>query len=201
LNGAATKSLAAPLLNCLSTMFQMSRLDRGFSVLELMMVVAVAGTLAVVAIPVMTDLAENSKLSAATREVERELQSARLKSVSTNRLLRVRFNCPSEGYFRTVEVLGTSDDSSSARCQLSGYPYPAPDTNLMTQPNYDGPLRILPHDATVTSATFEFRPDGTVYQVVAVSPEVISSAVTVTVTRREKTKAMTVNGAGRIQLQ
>jgi hypothetical protein len=53
----------------------------------------------------------------------------------------------------------------------------------------------------VTSGTLEFRPDGTVYQVVAGTSEAISSAVTVTVMRREKAKAMTVNGAGRIQLQ
>lgn len=194
-------SLAAPLLNCLSTMFQISRLDRGFSVLELMMVVAVAGTLAVVAVPLMTDLTENSKLSAATREVERELQSARLKSVSTNRSLRVRLNCPSVGYFRTVEVLGTSDDSSTARCQLSGFPYPAPDTNLMTRPNYDGPLQMLPHGATMTGDTLEFRPDGTVYLVMAGAPQAISSEATVAVTRNYKTKTVTINGAGRIRLQ
>lgn len=201
MTGVATTPVAAPLLNCLSAMSPISRLDRGFSVLELMMVVAVAGTLAVVAVPLMTDLTENSKLSAATREVERELQSARLKSVSTNRALRVRFNCPADGYFRTVEVLGTSEDTSTARCQTSAYPYPAADTNLITAPNYDGPLRILPHDATVSGPTFEFRPDGTVYQVMAGTPEVISSYATVTVTRKDKTKAMTINGTGRIQLQ
>lgn len=193
--------MAAPLLNRMATMSAISRLDRGFSLIELMLVIAIAGTLAVVAVPVMTDLTESSKLSAATREVERELQGARLKAVSSNRSLRVRFNCPSEGHFRTVEVLGTSEDSSTARCQLSGYPYPSADTNLMTRPNYDGPLQLLPHGATIAGATLEFRPDGTVYQVLAGSPEVISSAAMVKITRKEQTKVVTVNGAGRIQLQ
>jgi prepilin-type N-terminal cleavage/methylation domain-containing protein len=201
LTDGVTHAVAAPLLNRLSPMSAISRLDRGFSLVELMLVIAIAGTLAVMAVPVMTDLTESSKLSAATREVERELQSARLKSVSTNRSLRVRFNCPSEGFFRTVEVLGTSEDGSTARCQLSGYPYPAADTNLLTQPNYDGPLQVLPHGATIAGATLEFRPDGTVYQVMAGSPEVISSAVMVTITRKEQTKVVTVNGAGRIQLR
>lgn len=182
-------------------MFAVSRSERGFSLIELMMVVALAGTLMVVAVPVLTDLSENSKLGTATREVERELQSARLKAVSTNRSLRVRLNCPAAGYFRTVEVLGTSADATTARCLLTGYPYPAADTNQMTRPNHDGPLRILPHGATVTGSTLEFRPDGTVLEVVSGAAQLISTAVTTTVTRKDQSRVVTINGAGRIQLQ
>ena len=85
--------------------------------------------------------------------------------------------------------------------ELSAYPYPAADTDLMTKPNYDGPMRTLPPGSTVTSAVFEFEPDGTVYKVVAGTPEGIASSETVTVSRDSKYKSVTVNGAGKIHLE
>lgn len=164
------------------------------------MVMAVAGTMMVIALPILTDVSEGTKLNAATREVERELQSARLKSVTVNRLLRVRFNCPAEGYFRTVEVLGNATDQATNRCLMTAYPFPAPDTDLMTRPNFDGPLRILPSNAKVTDGIIEFRPDGTAVEIVSNAVQPIATSVTITVTRNEKTKSVTVNGAGKVQL-
>jgi prepilin-type N-terminal cleavage/methylation domain-containing protein len=172
--------------------------QRGFSLTELMLTVAIIGTIAAMAVPVLTDVSENTKLNAAAREVERELQSARLKAVTNNRSLRVRTNCPSAGYFRTVEVLGTAADTASNRCSPSAYPNQA-DNDLMTRPNFDGPLRILPNGATVPDYTFEFRPNGTVYAVSGTATTVIAAPVTVTVTRRGQTRSMTINGAGKIE--
>jgi prepilin-type N-terminal cleavage/methylation domain-containing protein len=177
------------------------RSQRGFSLVELMMVIAIAGTLMAVSVPALMDLSESSKLNTASRAVERELQSARLKAVSTNRLLRVRLNCPAEGYFRTVEVLGSSLDSDSNRCLLTAYPFPAADTELATRPNHDGPLRILGEGATVTTAVIEFRPDGTAAEVVSDVAQNIGTSVSITVTRREKSRTVSINGAGRVQLQ
>ena len=174
--------------------------DRGFSLVELMMVVAVAGTLMVVAMPVMKDVTDGSKLTTAARELEREFQSARLKAVTSNRILRVRTNCPSTGYFRTVEYLNTTADTATNRCLESAYRYPA-DSDLMTLPNYDGPVRALPPGATVGTVTLEFLPDGTAQSVVSNVRQAITTPVTVTVTRKNKTKAMTINAAGKIQLQ
>ena len=71
----------------------------------------------------------------------------------------------------------------------------------MTKPNYDGPLRTLPTGATVTSAVFEFEPDGTANMVVSGTTQSIPSSETITVTRNGKSKSVTVNGAGKIQLQ
>ena len=173
--------------------------ERGFSLTELMLTVAVGVTLMAMAVPVLTDVTESSKLNSAAREVERELQSARLKAVSVNRLLRVKFNCPAAGYFRTVEVLGTPADSAANRCLPSAYPFPT-DTDLMTRPNYDGPVRLLPQGATIGDDTIEFRPDGTAWNVVSNVPQEISTSVTITVTRKEKSKSVTVNGAGKVQL-
>ena len=117
--------------------------ERGFSLNELMLTVAVAGAIMAVAVPMLGDVSQNAKLTSAARELEREFQSARLKSVTTNRVLRVRLNCPTTGYYRTVEFLNNAADSATNRCLLSAYPFPA-DANLMTRPNYDGPVRTLP---------------------------------------------------------
>ena len=174
---------------------------RGFSLVELMFTVALAGVVMAIALPVMSDVSDSSKLSAAARELEREFQSARLKAVSVNRVLRVRLNCPATGYFRTVEYLNTAADSATNRCSQTAYPFPT-DTDLMTRPNYDGPLRNLPLGATVGSAVLEFLPDGTAQQVDTSNVrQAIVTPVTVTVTRKGKSKAMTINGAGKIQLQ
>lgn len=173
--------------------------DRGFSLVELMMVVALIGTMAAIAVPVMKDLTASIKLSEASRMVERELQNARLKAVSTNRALRVRPNCPAAGYIRTVELLGTAEDAASNRCNQTTYPFPAPDQDVITRPNFDGPVRTIPNGATVTDAIIEFRPDGTALEVVAGVSQPIGTEVTITITRG-KFKLVTINGAGKVLL-
>jgi prepilin-type N-terminal cleavage/methylation domain-containing protein len=183
-------------------MFQTSRPDRGFSLIELLMVIAVAGTMMAIAVPVMNDLSESSKLGTATRELERELQTARLRAVQTNRVLRVRLNCPTTGYFRIVAV-GTPHDTQSTRCLLTNYPYPAA-TNPLNPASADGPLKLLSHQATMAGSTLEFRPDGRVYKVTSTNTvEIIASSTPelITITRKGKSRVVEINGAGRIQLQ
>jgi prepilin-type N-terminal cleavage/methylation domain-containing protein len=179
----------------------LSRLsERGFSLNELMLTVAVAGAIMAIAVPMLGDVTQSAKLSAASREVEREFQSARLKAVTTNRTLRVRLNCPTTGYYRTVEFLGSAADSAIKRCLLSAYPFPA-DADLMTRPNYDGPVRTLPDHTIVSNEVLQFQPDGTANRVVSDVVTAITDPVTITVTRDGKSKAITINAAGKIQLQ
>jgi Tfp pilus assembly protein FimT len=176
--------------------------EGGFSLVELMLTIAFAATLLTIAVPLMTDVSDSSKLNSAAREIERELQSARLKSVSTNRLLRVRLNCPGTGLYRTVEyVASPAVDDASNRCSDSAYPFPPSDNDVMTRPNHDGPVRQLPLDATVTANILQFQPDGTAVTLVSNVVTPITTPVTITVTRKGKTRSITVNAAGKIQLQ
>jgi len=182
-------------------MFFRARNARGFSVIELMMVVLMIGTLAAIAMPVMKDMTASIKLNEAARMVEREMADARLKAVSSNRVIRVRLNCPAAGYIRSVEVLGTAADDASNRCSTTAYPFPPPDDDIMTRPNFDGPVRVLSNPATVTSEVLQFSPDGTAVNVISGVPTTITTPVTVTISRSGKSRTVTVNNVGKIQLQ
>jgi len=175
--------------------------SRGFSLTELMIVVAFATALMAMTVPIVSDITQNAKLNEAARLVERELQDARLRAVNVNRPLRVRINCPSTGYIRTVEYIGTTADTSTNRCLASAYPFPAGDLDVMTKPNYDGPVRAMPPGATVATGTIEFEPNGTAMLVVSNTPQNITTSVSIAVTRAGKSKTVTVNGAGKIQVQ
>lgn len=181
-------------------MYSRSRSDRGFTLPELMLTVAVLATIAGISVPVMGNLSNSIKLNEATRMVERELQDARIKAVSTNTPVQMRTNCPAAGYLRIVEVLGTAADTAANRCLQTIYPFPA-DSDLMTRPNSDGPVRVISNAATVTTASIQFAPDGTAKQVVSGVATAIVTPVTLTVTRNGESRTVTINGLGKVQLQ
>ena len=135
--------------------------------------VALIATVGAMAIPLVLNTTNQIRLQANARQVERELQGARMKAVRSNRAIRVRFNCPTTGQYRTVELLGTTqtpaaddDDSrASVRCSYSSYPYPDPDPEISAVPNNDGPIQTLPDGVGFGSdvQTVEFWPDGTAH--------------------------------------
>ena len=153
----------------------MTRADqvRGFTLLELMLVLAVLGVISAMAIPAVLNTTRQIKLAANARAVERELQGARMKAVRSNRAIRVRFNCPSTGQYRMVELLGTKqspatddDDSRSAvRCGYSAYPFPDTSQEFFSIPNNDGPIQTLQDGIGfgTDAQTVEFWPDGTAH--------------------------------------
>lgn len=176
------------------------RLQRGFSLTELVLVVAMVGTLMAVAVPLSGDLMATMKLNEASRLIERELADARLRAVATNRALRVRTNCPAAGFVRTVEFLNNTADAAANRCLNSAYPFPA-DDDLMTRPNYDGPVRTIPNGATVNTITYQFQPDGTVFNVVGNVLTLMPAEQTITISRVNQSRTVRINSAGKIQIQ
>ena len=187
----------------------------GFTLVEMMMTLAVFAILAGAAIPQFTDMTGEMRLRQNLREVERELQTARLRAVTANRPIRVRFNCPSAGQYRMVELIGSPSDpdpedadTNLDRCSTSDYPYPADDVNRLTVPNHDGPVRELHPSvafSTGASKTLEFWPDGTVHQWATAATEAPWSSVpttgtAITVVKGTLTASITVNGLGKIQI-
>jgi type II secretory pathway pseudopilin PulG len=182
---------------------------RGFTLIDTIATLAIFATVAAIAVPLVTNSLEGQRLGIETRNVERELQSARLSAVASNHPIRMRFNCPSAGKYRRVEVIGTvnvphADDAEARAVARCGYPFPAADTNPLTRPNNDGPPLQLDSKVTFTAVqTLEFWPDGTVHVPSATNPwaRLGATDATITVAKESSTKSIRVNSLGKIRIE
>jgi prepilin-type N-terminal cleavage/methylation domain-containing protein len=190
---------------------QMPRMQprAGFSLIDMMVAISVMAILAAAAVPQLVNVADAMKLGQAQRDVNIELNQARLLAVGANRPIRIRFNCPAVGQYRMTELIGSpsvpdADDMANDRCSDTKWRYPANDNDPATRPNHDGPVRYLPSGVTFgTAPTLEFWPNGTVHkQVAAENPwaTVDVGGTAVTVVKGTSVKTVTVNGLGKIQL-
>jgi prepilin-type N-terminal cleavage/methylation domain-containing protein len=198
---------------CLSRRARAARDDvRGFTLLELLMVVAVFAIVSGMAVPALMTSSAQIRLSSATRQVERELQQARMKAVRGDRTIRLRFNCPTAGQYRMVEVLGTfsapatddTDARAAQRCSDVNYPFPDINTEFFAIPNNDGPIRMLPEGvAFAASQTLDFWPNGTAHAGGEFDP--LAAAATIRLYDVKKgtsfNRTVTVNGLGKITYQ
>jgi len=182
--------------------------EGGFTLFDLIVVLGLISVLTAIGIPLINTATARLRLNQAVRDVERELQGAKQRAVATNRPIRVRFNCPSTGVYRAVELIGSprvpsSVDSSTTRCDDATYPYPAADRDPMTRPNVDGQLKRLPAGIAFGSVkSIEFWPDGTAHEESTTNPwpPVASTGMTLTMTYASRTASIQVNGVGRITL-
>ncbi|MCX6553169.1 MAG: hypothetical protein NTY02_19570 [Acidobacteria bacterium] len=169
---------------------------------------AIIGVLAAVAVVMLANSLASMQLGIAAGSVARELRSARMTAASMNQPVRVRFNCPSAGEYRTVELIGTpgtpdarDSDGDATRCSGTTYPYPAADQNPLTRPNNDGPIRRLPTGLTFGAVqTIEFWPNGSAHINGGGNPwpSIPVAGITLSVVKGTTTKSMVVNGLGKI---
>src|SRR5262245_63682537 len=114
--------------------------QRGFTLIDLVAVMAIIGVISAIGIPSMLSARDRIRLGQAAREVEREIQTAKSRAVAKSRAMRVRFNCPAAGEYRAVELIGTpavpvAADSAANRCSTALSPYPSTDLDPTTYPN------------------------------------------------------------------
>ena len=124
--------------------------EAGFSMIEVTVVAAVTMITVGLAAPSITAAIETYKFNSDVQNVAAKIRAARYTAVASNVAMRVRFNCPVAGQMRVVEVTGNAGiDDAANRCDLVAYPYPAPDTDLTTLPNNDGPVLSMGSSSTV----------------------------------------------------
>ena len=173
----------------------------GFTLLDMMITVAVGATIVGIAVPSATRAMDSMKLSGAARDVEREVQTARMKAVSNNRSMRLRLNCPATGEYRIIEVTGVNaTDTSANRCSLESFPYPGPGDSDAATPGHDGPVRTLPSGIALGGPTLEFSPRGTAATVVSGATQAITGTAAITVTREDESATVNINAIGRIHI-
>ena len=116
----------------------------GFSLVDIPMSVSLLSTMLAIAVPAAKDTVDGLRLGMATRDIERELQTARLKAVSANRPLRVQLNCPTVGQFRIIEITGVgTTDTDGNRWYGNVFPYQGPKDTDRATPEQDEPVRTL----------------------------------------------------------
>lgn len=187
------------------------RSERGYSLIDLLATTAIVATVGAVAIPQIKKSMDGQQLGIDVRNVEREMQLARLDAVKANQPIRLRFNCPEVGMYRRVELMGTvnapasGNDAPSAAHNRCLYPFPAADQNPLTRPNNDGPiLRLNSQVAFLQVQTLEFWPNGSVHVdsgSTSMWPVIGSTPVTLKLNKGTNVKMIQVNGLGKIQIQ
>ena len=104
------------------------RSNRGFTMIELIIVLGMIGVLSAMALPVMFDANNRNAVWTASEAIGSQVRQARLKAITSNTSFQVRFNCPIAGQYRVLVVDANINDAD--RCTQ----YKTRDTGIYTVP-------------------------------------------------------------------
>jgi len=91
--------------------------SRGFTLFELLIVVAMIGILGAIGLPVLIGSSNRNSVWTASEQVASQVRQARLKAISRNTPFRIRFNCPVLRQYRVLRVTGVGAvDNAANRC-------------------------------------------------------------------------------------
>ena len=99
-----------PLACCSRVM----RSSQGFTLLEILIVVALIGVLGAIALPVLSESTNRNMVWTASEQIGSQIRQARLKAVSRNMSFQVRFDCPAANQYRVLVVDATINNAD--RC-------------------------------------------------------------------------------------
>ena len=156
--------------------------NRGYSVVELLVTVAIVGVVSAASIPTVDTALRRNRLHAGAQLVLTQLRTARLTAITRNASVRVAFDCPSAGAVRLLEVTGDSAiDEAADRCRMDRAG--------------DGPAAWLPAAVSFTEApAIEFSGRG------LASAQDTSVPVSIKVGYDTDTRTIVVTGIGRISM-
>ena len=121
--------------------------ERGFTLTELMIVIAIIGILTTVASPNISRLLANIRMHSSVKEIASELQLARLKAISQNTSITVCFYGPSQDFPQYTNGFFSTYVDTIDWCPPSGPPSSAPSSDSLTSSEFrrfQSGVRALP---------------------------------------------------------
>lgn len=154
-------------------------MKRGFSLLELLIVIAIIVILAALTIPAMNSMGRSSSLNGAVQSVTGTLDLARQTAITQNRPVEVRlYKLPEDGQpagapsdYRGMQIFVVDYESTNAVSRASRFPTPVVITtdtttsSLMDDARFpeqaaDPAVPVPPAGSNYRYRSFRFKPDG-----------------------------------------
>ena len=160
----------------------------------MLFVISLVCVLCATTLPGMSNAFRRYQIDSASREVASQIRAARLRAVTSNQTMRVRFNCPSPGQLRVVQLVDIpAIDDAEDRCSAASYPFP--DRDQAAAPNHDGPVMVLRGDLSFQQGTpdIDIAPTGRMTALQGTLP------ASILVNDHRESRTVRVTAAGRVE--